>query len=113
MAQMKKNMYPFEILILKFGAEVLKNVETFVSANPDKTIQDIKDKLKVASDQLSKSTDIKTLSVFKRELDRIEKIGGIDAIVPAEGIVFIYNGKTYKLTGAFAPINQIMGLLQT
>lgn len=110
-AQMKKNMYPFEILILRFGAEVLKNVKTFVSANPDKTVQNIKTKLTTAIEQLSKSTDIKTLSLFKRELDRIEKIGGIQAIAPSEGIVFVFKGKTYKLTGAFAPINQIMNLL--
>jgi hypothetical protein len=33
----------------------------------------------------------------------------MDAIVPLEGIVFTFNGKTYKLTGAFAPINQLLG----
>ena len=33
------------------------------------------------------------------------------SIVPSEGIVFKYNGKTYKFTGAFAPVNQITGLI--
>ncbi len=31
-----------------------------------------------------------------------------DKIVPNEGIVFVYGGNTYKLTGAFAPLNQII-----
>jgi hypothetical protein len=35
----------------------------------------------------------------------------VDSIVPSEGIVFKYKGKTYKFTGAFAPINQIAGLI--
>ena len=35
----------------------------------------------------------------------------IKAIVPSEGLVFKYKGKTYKFTGAFAPVNQIMGLI--
>ena len=38
-------------------------------------------------------------------------IGGTRAIVPSEGIVFKYKGKTYKFTGAFAPVNQITGLM--
>ena len=45
------------------------------------------------------------------QLDRLNAIGGFDAIVPSEGIVFKYKGKTYKFTGAFAPINQITGLI--
>ena len=44
-------------------------------------------------------------------MDRLNAIGGFDSIVPSEGIVFKYNGKTYKFTGAFAPINQITGLI--
>jgi hypothetical protein len=27
-----------------------------------------------------------------------------------EGIVFKYGGKVYKLTGAFAPVNQLLGI---
>ena len=44
-------------------------------------------------------------------MDRLNAIGGFDAVVPTEGIVFKYNGSTYKFTGAFAPINQITGLM--
>ena len=41
----------------------------------------------------------------------LNAIGGFDAIVPTEGLVFKYNGNIYKFTGAFAPINQITGLM--
>ena len=44
-------------------------------------------------------------------LTPLKTIGGTDAIVPSEGIVFKYKGKTYKFTGAFAPVNQITGLI--
>jgi len=40
----------------------------------------------------------------------INKLGGIEKIVANEGLVFVYNGKTYKLTGTFAPLNQILGI---
>ena len=48
----------------------------------------------------------------EKELQRLEGVGGIEAIVPAEGIVFKYNGKLFKLTGAFAAINQLMGIIK-
>ena len=55
--------------------------------------------------------DIKKLSRLKTQLDRLNAIGGTKAIVPSEGLVFKYKGKTYKFTGAFAPVNQITGLI--
>ena len=48
---------------------------------------------------------------LKIQLDRLNAIGGLEAVVPSEGLVFKYKGKTYKFTGAFAPVNQIVGLL--
>ena len=45
------------------------------------------------------------------ELERLAEVGGKDKIVPNEGIVFVYKGNTYKLTGAFASLNQILGLM--
>ena len=54
---------------------------------------------------------MKKLSRLKVQLDRLNAIGGTKAIVPSEGLVFKYKGKTYKFTGAFAPVNQITGLI--
>ncbi len=56
--------------------------------------------------------DDASLKFLKRELEKLRDIGGFDAIVPLEGVVFKYGGKLYKLTGAFAPINQIIGYIK-
>jgi hypothetical protein len=53
---------------------------------------------------------LKKLNTLKQQLSKLNAIGGFKSIVPAEGLVFKYKGKTYKFTGAFAPINQIIGL---
>ena len=45
-------------------------------------------------------------------LNKIKSLGGLDAIMPTEGITFHYNGKLYKLTGQFADLNQLMGLMR-
>ena len=107
----KENMKPFEELFFGVGAEILKNVKGFMAANPNKSVQSIRKKLKTSIENVKASGDKKKLNTLKLQLDKLNKIGGVDAIVPSEGIVFKYKGKTYKFTGAFAPINQITGLI--
>ena len=109
--QMVKNIKPFEELILEFGAEVLKNAKNFMTLNPTETTNRIKSSLQTAIQTLKQSSDIRDIEVLKKQLKRLETAGGVDSIVPLEGIVFTYNGKTYKLTGTFAPINQLMSYL--
>ena len=108
----KQNMEPFDSIFLKLGAEVLKNASNFLAANPAKSVQQLKQELIRSIKDLRMSNDIGHLDILKTQLDRIKRLGGFEKIVPAEGIVFTYGGDTYKLTGAFAPINQILGTLK-
>jgi hypothetical protein len=82
-----------------------------MALNPTETTNRIKSSLQTAIQKLKQSTDIRDLDVLKKQLKRLDGAGGVDAIVPLEGVVFTYNGKTYKLTGTFAPINQLMSYL--
>ena len=107
----KDNMKPFEELFFEVGAEIMKNVSGWLAASPDSTVQRVKKQLDSAISNVKSGGDLKKLNTLKLQLDKLNKIGGLDAIVPSEGIVFKYNGKTYKFTGAFAPINQITGLM--
>ena len=108
----KQNMEPFENIFLRLGAVVLRNATNFLAANPDKTVQSIKNELAGLIRDLQNSPDPKVIAKLKMELRRIEQLGGFDAIVPAEGLVFVFQGNTYKFTGAFAPVNQILGTLK-
>ena len=107
----KDNMKPFEELFFEVGAEILKNMDGWMAVNPAKSVQNMRKKLKKAISDVRAGGDLKKLNRLKVQLDRLNAIGGFDAIVPSEGIVFKYNGNTYKFTGAFAPINQITGLM--
>ena len=60
---------------------------------------------------VQKSGDVKKIAKLRMELERLAAVGGKDKIVPNEGIVFTYKGGTYKLTGTFASLNQILGLM--
>ena len=107
----KENMKPFETLFFGVGAEILKNVKGFMAANPKKSVQGIVKRLDKAISNVRKGGDLKKLNTLKLQLDKLNSIGGTKSIVPSEGIVFKYKGKTYKFTGAFAPVYQITGLI--
>jgi hypothetical protein len=110
---------PVENLFLKLGVYTLSNVENLVALNPNESVRKIKADLKAAIEQIKQAAATETpedddaaMKFLKRELGRLKDIGGFKAILPTEGLVFKYNGKLYKLTGAFAPINQILGYLK-
>ena len=106
----KDNIRPFEDIFLGVGAEVLSFMSSALTVNPDSALRDMKKRLDQTIKDVNKSGDPKKIAKLKLELERLAAIGGKDKIVPNEGIVFTYKGGTYKLTGTFAPLNQILGL---
>ena len=111
-AYQKQNIEPFESIFLKLGAVVLKNIKNYLAASPDNAVRQIKKDLMLLIKDLQTSDNPDTLKKLETQLKKIEQMGGFDTIVPIEGIVFTYGGNTYKLTGSFAPVNQILGVLK-
>ena len=108
----KQNIKPFEILFFQVGAEILKNMSGFLAVSPDAAVQKIKKDVDTALRDLQKPDNVEKLYKLKLQIEKLEAIGGSSAIVPSEGLVFKYKGNIYKFTGAFAPINQILGSLR-
>ena len=108
--QNKHNVYNFEKIFLELGVEILHNISDYLSAVPTDATKDIKSRIARKIKVIQKSKDLGSLEKLKHELKRIEDLGGFEKLVPTEGIVFVYKGKTYKLTGLFAPINQLLGI---
>ena len=106
----KDNLMKFENIFLGLGAEVLEFTSSALTVNPDKAIRDIKKRLDKTIKDVKKSGDPKKIEKLRLELQRLNSIGGAKKIVPNEGIVFQYKGKTFKLTGTFASVNQILGI---
>jgi len=106
----KQNLMKFEDIFLGVGAEVLQFTSSVLTVNPDSAIRDIKKRLDQTIKDVKKSGDPKKIEKLKLELKRLNSIGGQSKIVPIEGIVFVYQGKTFKLTGAFASVNQLLGI---
>src|SRR5210317_40671 len=107
----KDNLRKFEDIFLGVGAEVLSFMSSALVVNPNKALRDMQKELDKTVKVVQKSGDVKKIEKLRMELERLAAIGGKDKIVPNEGIVFVYKGNTYKLTGAFASLNQILGLM--
>lgn len=101
-------MKPLDTLFIKIGNEVLKRIDGFsnqghekeVQATLRKTLADIKAAVENSDDEKSKR---------KLELN-LARLAEVDSdLASTEGIVFKWNGRVMKLTGSFAPLNQILG----
>lgn len=107
-AAQKKMIRPVETVFLQAGADSLRRVTNFLSANNPEATAQLKQDVLTAIKAIRDSDQPDKIAKLQKELERLEAIG-MDKIVPSEGVVFIYNGKPYKFTGTFAPINQITG----
>ena len=67
---------------------------------------------KKAAKEIRSKKDPSSISKLEAQLSKISSMGDLSNLVPSEGLVFKYNGKIYKFTGYFAPINQIPGLMK-
>ena len=108
----KQNVSSFERIFLDLGAEVLSNMENFLSATPSKAAVKMRQDLAKTIKKIRSSKDLRTIDMMKAQIEKVQSMGGFKKLVPTEGITFMFKGKVYKLTGLFAPINQILGMLK-
>ena len=113
-AILKAAIQPIEVAIHKFAVEMLRTIQSLFILNPDKEVRRLRDVLTSTVEEITQmATDgvisEQEMSKMRAELRKISKIEDISST--AEGIVFDYDGHTYKFTGSFAPLNQILGIL--
>ena len=101
-------MDPLETIVLQTGANFLQTLTGFIAANPDETISSLAKELNSTIENIESGDAGEVSDKLIKKIELLNKIG-LDKLVPTEGVVFKYKGKVYKLTGAFAPINQILG----
>ena len=110
--KMKRLVYsPLENLFIEIGTEMMKNMSAFLSANPTSSAEEMRKEIDATIAKIRKVGTEEQLNKLEHELQRVVAAGGIDSIVPTEGITFVFKGKVYKYTGIFAPIHQIRTML--
>lgn len=109
---------PLKTLFLKLGVELNKNITNLLTLNPDAAVQEIRQGIEDVTKEIEQTGDMSLMKKLQKELNMIHKLGGLDNIVPSEGLTFTYTPegtdeqRIYKFTGIFAPVNQILGSLK-
>ncbi len=118
---------PIEYIVHNFAADYLKGIESLYILNHEEVVGNLKSKVGAQVTRVQSLDGEKDLNVLRRNIRKmVSHTGDISAAealydqnimkiydkinTAVEGLVFSYNGQEYKITGQFAPINQIMGL---
>ena len=99
---------PLENVIHDFAVEMLKGLESAFVLDQEEEIQRLRNELTVKRKEIEQSGDQSKIDLMLRHFQKIKNIENVSTA--AEGFVFDYDGQTYKFTGNFAPINQILGI---
>lgn len=120
----KKFIFPLESVIHRFAIEILRAVQSayiVAAGGNEKEVARLQALVGKAIDTIQGSGSEEAMEIIKAQLEKLSKIeddgsiGDVDLSMissAAEGIVFDYDGHTYKFTGGFAPANQILGLFK-
>ena len=107
-AVMKKIMRPLDTLFMKVGNEILSRMEGFTNTGHEKeVIKTLKSTMKDVQTAVENKGDNKQRLKLEQSLARLADVN--NELNATEGIVFKWKGRIMKLTGAFAPLNQILG----
>ena len=109
---LKAKVYsPLESLFLEIGTELMKGMSSALVANPTDASLSMKSEIDKTISTIRTDGDSSDVEKLERQLKRLTDVGGLEDVVPSEGITFVYKGKLYKYTGLFAICHQIRSIL--
>lgn len=97
---------PLERAMREFAVGLLKGVRSLFVSDPSEEAARLRSATAKALTALQRSHDPKARAMLAMMQDKLTQL---DDISPIEGIVFMHRGRPYKLTGAFAPMNRVLG----
>ena len=107
---LKQSILPIESIVHDFSVEMLKGLHSaFILDNP-KEVMRLRATVAQAIKGIEASGDENAMNILQQQMQKLKNIEQISTAV--EGFVFDYDGKSYKFTGHFAPVNQILGLFR-
>lgn len=105
-----KAVRPLEEIVHDFGVEVLRAFQSAFILDQGKEVDRLKKEVGDAIKAIEASGNMEAMEILKKQMQKLKTLDNVSTA--AEGFVFEYDGQTYKFTGNFAPINQILGLFK-
>ncbi len=102
------NYEKFENIFLQLGTILIYNQNDFLSQeNVNFFRNQVLEYILGLKSSLKNEDELKKAMIL---LKKIKLLGGIDKLMPCEGIIFYYKNKAYKLTGMFSPLNKLFNI---
>ena len=101
---------PIESAIHDFTVEMLRGLESLFVLDNKKETDRLKDEVSKAIEAIEASGHKGALEILQKQMNKLKSVENVSTA--AEGFVFDHDGWSYKFTGNFAPINQILGLFK-
>jgi len=103
-------MFPLEDIVHDFAVEMLRGLESIFILDNTQEIKRLYGEVEEAIEEIKSSGNDGAMQILKRNMEKLKDLKNVSTA--AEGFVFDYDGNTYKFTGTFAPVNQILGLFK-
>jgi len=101
---------PIEEVVHDFSVEMLKTLESAFVLDNKKEVERLRGEVSKAVDAIESSDNEEAMEILKKQMEKLKSVENISTA--AEGFVFAYDGHSYKFTGNFAPMNQLLGLFK-
>ena len=104
----REALVPIEMIVNDFGLGLLENSHSYFVEDGEMQVQSLRTRVDNAIESLGRSPD----PILKSKINlnwRKLKEDSQTITSTVEGVVFQVNDRAYKVTGAFAPMNQILG----
>jgi len=104
-------MEPLDKFFLELGNNVIELCDGIINTGQEaQACAQLRKDLEEVVNDVRKNGSVENNEKLTRQLNRLAELG--DQVNPTEGIVFSYQDKLMKLTGSFAPLNQILGSIK-
>lgn len=107
---LKSAIIPLEDIVHDFSVEMLRNLESAFIIDNKSEVKRLKGEVAGAIKAIENSGNEEAMSILQKQMGKLKSVDNVSTA--SEGFVFDYDGNTYKFTGNFAPVNQILGLFK-
>ena len=106
----KEAILPLESAIHDFAVEMMKGLQSAFILDNVKEVSRLRFEIGQAIEAIESSGSEEAMEILKQQMRKLKSVENVTTA--AEGFVFDYDGHSYKFTGNFAPMNQLLGLFK-
>ena len=109
-AILQNAIQPLEDVVHDFAVEMIRDLKSAFVLDQDPEVKRLQAETDQAIKGIEASGNEEAMEILRKQMQKLKTIENVSTA--AEGFVFDYDGSTYKFTGNFAPMNQLLGLFK-